>query len=94
MQRNLFIVALALACSLHLGSAKRNPAGKAAPAVSVKAPSTQVNCNCQCDNYTWKDKYGRTQGNCRRYGGGRKTRQCTMTRRVLERSSSCPACIW
>merc|ERR1712018_365414 len=32
--------------------------------VAVRAPSDYLNCNCQCDSYTWSDgKY--TRGNCK-----------------------------
>jgi hypothetical protein len=31
----------------------------------AKAASPQVNCNCQCSNYTYRDKNRRVQGNCR-----------------------------
>jgi hypothetical protein len=33
--------------------------------ISQKAPSSFQNCNCQCSHYTWRDSYGKKQGNCR-----------------------------
>merc|ERR1712198_706592 len=30
-----------------------------------RAASQQVNCGCQCSNLTFRDKYGRAQGNCK-----------------------------
>merc|ERR1719300_126093 len=33
--------------------------------VQTKAASTQVNCGCQCSNLTFRDKYGKVQGNCK-----------------------------
>ncbi|XP_059087847.1 uncharacterized protein LOC131884176 [Tigriopus californicus] len=30
-----------------------------------KAPSNVVNCNCQCDNYTYTNHKGQIQGNCK-----------------------------
>merc|ERR1712228_661461 len=30
-----------------------------------RAASQQVNCGCQCSNLTFRDKYGRVQGNCK-----------------------------
>merc|ERR1719430_1567010 len=30
-----------------------------------RAASSQVNCGCQCSNLTFRDKYGRVQGNCK-----------------------------
>merc|ERR1712215_221013 len=30
-----------------------------------RAASTQVNCGCQCSNLTFRDKYGKVQGNCK-----------------------------
>jgi len=35
--------------------------------VDVKAASQYENYGCQCDSLTFKDKYGRTHGNCKRY---------------------------
>jgi hypothetical protein len=33
--------------------------------ISQKAPSSFQNCDCQCSHYTWRDSYGKKQGNCR-----------------------------
>merc|ERR1712215_665167 len=30
-----------------------------------RAASSQVNCGCQCSNLTFRDKYGKVQGNCK-----------------------------
>nr|XP_040571384.1 keratin, type I cytoskeletal 9-like isoform X2 [Lepeophtheirus salmonis] len=32
--------------------------------IKLKAASLQTNCGCQCNNYIFLDKYGKTQGNC------------------------------
>merc|ERR1712059_47033 len=32
---------------------------------NIKAASYRVNCNCQCSNLAFRDKYGRQQGNCK-----------------------------
>ena len=32
---------------------------------SNKAASNKRNCDCQCNNYTWRDSYGKLQGNCK-----------------------------
>jgi len=34
--------------------------------VVVRAPSTCLNCDCQCDSYTWADERGNRYGNCLR----------------------------
>ena len=34
--------------------------------VGTKAASNRVNCGCQCSNLTFRDKYGKVQGNCKR----------------------------
>merc|ERR1712098_652819 len=33
--------------------------------LNTKAASNAVNCNCQCSSLTFRDKWGRIQGNCR-----------------------------
>merc|ERR1712177_48391 len=33
--------------------------------VNTKAASFSVNCNCQCSDLTFRDKWGRVQGNCK-----------------------------
>merc|ERR1711973_903126 len=33
---------------------------------NTKAASTRVNCGCQCSSLTFRDKYNRVQGNCKR----------------------------
>merc|ERR1711936_1229568 len=35
-------------------------------ATNNKAASQYVNCDCQCSSLTFQDKFGRTQGNCKR----------------------------
>merc|ERR1712142_1041113 len=32
----------------------------------LRAASSRVNCGCQCSNLTFRDKYGKVQGNCKR----------------------------
>eukprot|EP00092_Neocalanus_flemingeri_P007817 GFUD01008438.1.p1 GENE.GFUD01008438.1~~GFUD01008438.1.p1 ORF type:complete len:241 (-),score=59.43 GFUD01008438.1:182-904(-) len=32
---------------------------------NTKAASPYTNCGCQCSNLTFRDKYGKTQGNCK-----------------------------
>ncbi|QQP54662.1 Uncharacterized protein FKW44_007569, partial [Caligus rogercresseyi] len=32
--------------------------------ITLRAPSSRVNCGCQCDNYIFRDRFGITQGNC------------------------------
>merc|ERR1719318_481370 len=39
--------------------------GLEAQKVGTKAASSRVNCGCQCSNLTFRDKYGRVQGNCK-----------------------------
>ena len=41
-------------------------AGLEAQKVGTKAASNNVNCGCQCSNLTFRDKYGKVQGNCKR----------------------------
>merc|ERR1719283_129178 len=33
--------------------------------VNTKAASFSVNCNCQCSDLTFRDKWGRIKGNCK-----------------------------
>ena len=33
---------------------------------TLRAASTCLNCDCQCDSYRWTDKNNRQIGNCRR----------------------------
>jgi len=39
--------------------------------IGVKAPSPYENCNCQCHHYSWRDTYGKIQGNCKSSDGTR-----------------------
>uniref|UniRef100_A0A0K2UD55 Uncharacterized protein n=1 Tax=Lepeophtheirus salmonis TaxID=72036 RepID=A0A0K2UD55_LEPSM len=32
--------------------------------ITLKAASLKSNCGCQCNNYIFRDNYGKTQGNC------------------------------
>ena len=34
--------------------------------VVLRAPSTCLNCDCQCDGYKWEDERGNAYGNCLR----------------------------
>merc|ERR1711955_148653 len=36
-----------------------------AQSINTKAPSSRVNCGCQCSDLTFRDKYNRIQGNCK-----------------------------
>ena len=48
-----------------LGAALSYPQPQEEPDVSVRAPSTYQNCDCQCDSYTWTSN-GKILGNCLR----------------------------
>merc|ERR1712106_599112 len=55
--KNLGFAVVFLAIGLTLAEAK--------PQDGDRAPSTVVNCGCQCSNLIYKDENGLTHGNCR-----------------------------
>ena len=62
----IFILCLVFGLSAAQEAAKEGAKKEDLPPIAVRAPSTFVNCECQCDPHVFQHQ-GRNVGNCLRY---------------------------
>ena len=60
-----YMVVAALACSIFVTTASGHRASRRQDRLYVAAAVAELVCDCQCSSYTWTDKRGSVQGNCK-----------------------------